>query len=66
MDAFATIKLLHITKTHDATIVDENHCPISFAQIFYIKMHSSLVAIDTYYDVKLVVSFDSPYPHQDI
>jgi hypothetical protein len=30
------------------------------------KMHSSLVAIDTYYDVKLVVNLDSLDPHQDI
>lgn len=66
MDAFATIKLLHITRTHDATIVDEDHCLISFAQRFYIKMHSSLVAIDTCYDVKLGMNLNSPYPHQDI
>jgi hypothetical protein len=66
MDAFANIKLLHITKTHDATIISEDHYPILFTQRFYIKMHSSLVAIDTYYDVKLVVNLDSPCPHQDI
>jgi hypothetical protein len=29
-------------------------------------MHSSLVAIDTYYDVKLAVNLDSPDLHQDI